>query len=170
MSRLSSLALNRAANHEVEIKQQLVAFWIRQAWFALPITSISRTIVVDQDVPVVTQGGAKIPVAAIEAKLFTSQQPLLAVSLIFGAANISSKRSLIIVKDSMKQQAVMVVDSQPVLQRISPSEFLPIAYSSRAELNTEFVNTEFISSIVPAKDHAPEMFVLNPDVIVGLTR
>jgi chemotaxis signal transduction protein len=163
MSKLSFLSAHRASNRQVEIKQQLVIFWLHQAWFALPITAMSRSIPIVEEVPVITEAGLELPVVDLKSRIFPNQSTPPLLSLIFNATNVSSRRSLLIVKSSHLQSAVIIADSQPILQRISES--VPLVKNLEVKLNTEL-----IESMILAKDNCPEIFVLNPDLIVELAQ
>jgi chemotaxis signal transduction protein len=168
----STLRDRRLENRQIEIKQQFVVFWIRQAWFALPIASMHRAIPIEVDVPVITQAGIEVPIMDIGEKIFPNQ-PLINTSLNLGTTEVSSQRSIILLENKLDRNKLtktesliaIVIDSQPVLLRISDSEFIPMIEDSKTQFNSEFVKF-----MTPAFDrdrvNRPAIFLLEPELLI----
>lgn len=175
----SSLRDRRLANRQIELKQQFVVFWVRQAWFAIPIISLRRSIAIEEDIPIITQAGIEVPIIDLGEKIFPNQ-PLINSSLNLGNTEVSSQRSLILLENKSGQNksdrtesfTAIVIDSQPVLQRISESEFMPAFASlitpSIQNSETQF-NTELVKSMTLPIDrdsvNRPAIFLLDPELI-----
>jgi hypothetical protein len=173
MSLTSSLRDRRLANRQIELKQQFVIFWIRHAWFAIPIASMHRAIPLETDIPIITQAGIEVPIVDIGEIIFANQQTILdnilkSKNLQFGSAEVSAQRSLILVQILIPSKSLVgiVIDSQPVLQRILDSEFIPLPDNYRTDFNSELINSMTPPSFEDAT--RPEIFLLNPDAIAHL--
>jgi hypothetical protein len=178
MSLTSSLRDRRLANRQIELKQQFVIFWIRQAWFAIPIAAMYRVIPLEADIPLITQAGIEVPIFDIGEVIFSNQQPILdnmpkSKNLQFGGVEVLAQRSLILVQrsgqvlDQVLERSKTLIgilsDSQPVLQRILDSEFMPLPNNYRADFNSELINS--MTPISWEDATRPEIFLLNPDSI-----
>lgn len=182
MALTSSIRDRRIANRQIELKQQFVIFWIRQAWFAISIASMHRAILLETDIPVITQAGIEVPIIDIGEVIFSNQQPRLdntlkSKNLQFGSVEVSAQRSLILVQvsgqvleqvldhllDRGKSLVGILIDSQPVLHRILDSEFIPLPNNYRTDFNSELINSMIPTSLEDA--NRPEIFLLNPDAI-----
>jgi hypothetical protein len=185
MALTSSLRDRRLANRQIELKQQFVVFWLRQAWFAIPINSMHRAISLETDIPVITQAGIEVPIIDIGAVIFSNHQPILSSNTLksknlqFGSVEVSAQRSLILVHVSGQVSAQVLdlnhlldrgkslvgisIDSQPVLQRMLDSEFVPLPNNYRTDFNSELIRVMSPASLEDA--NRPEIFLLNPDAI-----
>jgi len=178
MTSTSSLRDRRLANRQIELKQQFVVFWMRQAWFAIPIASMHRAIPIETDIPIITQAGIEVPIIDLGEIIFSEQQPILSntlesrlevASLQFGNAEVSAQKSLILVKALIQTKSIVgiLIDSQPVLQRILDSEFIPIPDNYRTDFDSQLLKSMIPSSSQNATQDTsrPEIFLLNPDLI-----
>lgn len=167
----SSLRDRRLTNRQIEPKQQYVIFWIRQAWFAIPIDVMYRAIPIEIDVPIITHGGIEIPIMDISDRLFPNHKLIPNRILKFGNTEVSTQRSLILVQSNFL--VGILIDSQPILHKMLASEFIPISENYERDYEIS-ANSELIKFMAPTAttDKAPidganhsEIFLLNIDFL-----
>ena len=159
MTEFSTLRSRRFAARQTEATQQIIAFCLAQTWFALPILAIQK---------VVPLGEIKSDPANKKAK-FTiyqdSQLPIIDVAesilgYLSSANNNSDEKSaqptgeryLIIFGEGDYASAYpsdrgsfgLPIDSQPILYRVSQSNFQPIPETYGAKKGIEAISSQVV--------------------------
>lgn len=151
MTEFSTLRSRRFAARQTEATQQVIAFCLAQTWFALPILAIQK---------VVPLGEIKSDPANKKAK-FTiyqdSQLPIIDVAesilgYLSSANNNSDEKSaqptgeryLIIFGEGDYGSFGLPIDSQPILYRVSQSNFQPIPETYGAKKGIEAISSQVV--------------------------
>ena len=165
---ISSLRSRRLAARQTEVTQQLIAFRLRQEWFALPIQAVQRVVPLDKvygdphgtGISVTTYQGNEILVIDVGQGIFkgvpeAASQPR--------GESPDKQRYLAIIQSSADNFVGLPIDSPPSLRRVPESAFkaLPERYLTKG-------NMQCVSSLVPSIDSQPPLFLLNCERLVEL--
>jgi chemotaxis signal transduction protein len=165
MAALSSLRSQRISNQRAEIEQQYVAFRLRLGWFILPVAAIFRVLPVEKQLPTITLSGAKVPLIDLGRSLFGKNTSQTAPVLLVGGSPVANKPSLLIVRsqvDTKEAYVGLLCNSQPALQRIAPSEIVPLPPTYAKQWKVDFVT----SMTLPIASR-PSLFAIDPDLFVS---
>jgi chemotaxis signal transduction protein len=146
----SSLRLRRLVDRQVEIKQQLITFHLREIPFLLPIQSVYRALTFTQwdSFTTLDYEGMSLPIIDVDRQIFghkSSHPPAAPIALI--------------VQNQNQQRCCLPIDSAPSLCRVPASNFvaLPKTYQVRC-----------VSDITSSTSDQPLMFRLNPEELLSL--
>ena len=174
MAIFSTLRSRRFAAVQTETTEQIITFCLRQEWFALPILAIQKVIPLGKvygdpqgtGVSITAYEEQEIIVIDVAQFIFQdlSSSDLMATEIDTVTAELSwldweQQRYLIIINlDETTQNLLgLPIDSQPVMRRVTKSNFkvLPQAYLNQGNINC--VSEE----IIELPEHPP-IFLLNP--------
>lgn len=163
MAIFSPLRYRRFAARQTEPTQQIIAFRLRQEWFALPLNVVRKVISMGN-----VYGDPKG--TGISLTVYQEQE-LLVVDVshrIFGETlqshhnsnNIIHQRFLLIVQTNAEDCIGLPIDSLPEIHRVPSSAFtsLPDAYLVQG-------NIQCISATSIQLTDRPPLFLLNPDAL-----
>ena len=186
MAILSPLRFRRLAAQQTEATQHLLAFRLRQEWFALPTksvlkvlplgkvygdpqsTGVSLTVYQDKELLVVDVG------RRIFRETLTSEIPGDDLSLRAGAFAQHARsakqsqlqrelqRFLLIVQSARGELVGLPIDSLPSLRRVPESAWAPLPQGYISEANIQCVS----SLMIQAHGDEPPIFLLDPDQLV----
>ena len=164
MPSISSLRSNRLSQLRPDAAKHYVAFRLRIAWFILPIASIYRLMPLEENIPELTALGKKVPLIDLGRVLFGQTQvnkddiPQLSV----GGAIVSSKPSIIIVRNQAEDLVGLLCNSQPAMQLVNSDEIvaLPRTYSQRWKI-------DFIPSMTLPLLDRPSLFLIDSDRLIN---
>jgi len=164
MPAISSLRSQRLSELRPNIGQQYVTFRLRIAWFILPIESIYRVIPLEKYIPKLTFLGKNVPIIDL-GKILFGQTKIPASSipqLTINGAIVSSKPSLIVVRNQNEDLVGILSNSQPALQRVSQDLIVPLpaTYSQRWKV-------DFINSMTLPSNALPSLFTINSDRLIS---
>jgi chemotaxis signal transduction protein len=163
MATLSSLRSRRFANRVAEATVQLIAFRLRQDWFALPIDAVQRVASV--------QSGDSIPNESGVMVNFVDQQGLTVIDVdrkIFVQAGLFPDRAtlstepqqdycFIILQPKEGETFGLSIDSRPQLRRIPQSLIIPLSSTHLA-----YKQLKSVDSIVNQTEDTQPLFLLDP--------
>lgn len=159
MAILSSGRARRS--RKTEVTEQLIAFRLRQEWFALPIASVHRVVTMGKVFGDPGQTGVgltqyqdqELLVIDVGRRIFSEAADLIAVE-----AKPSEQRCLMVVKNSEGELVGLPIDSQPEVRRAPKSQFMPLpsTYAARSKIRC------LSSTMVQTGDNTP-LFLLDPD-------
>ena len=170
MAIFSTLRSRRFAAVQTETTEQIITFCLRKEWFALPILAIQKVIPLGKvygdpqgtGVSITAYEEQEIIVIDVAKFIF---QDLSSSDLVDAAESDLSgleweqQRYLVIINLHRQTQDLLglPIDSQPVMRRVTKSNFktLPKAYLDRGNINC--VSEEIIE--LPEQ---PPIFLLNP--------
>jgi len=163
MPSITSLRSNRLAQLRPDTGKQYVTFRLRIAWFIVPIASIYRLMPIEENVPKFTDLGQNVPLIDLGRVLFGQTKikkndiPQLSV----GGAIVSSKPSLIIIRNQSENLVGLLCNSQPAMQLITGNEIvsLPQTYSQRWKV-------DFITSMTLPLSDRPSLFLIDSDRLI----
>lgn len=164
MPAISSLRSQRLSELRPNIGQQYVTFRLRIAWFILPIESIYRVIPLEKYIPKLTFLGKNVPIIDLgkilfgQTKIPANRIPQLTIN----GAIVSSKPSLIVVRNQNEDLVGILSNSQPALQRVSQDLIVPLpaTYNQRWKV-------DFISSMTLPSNDLPSLFTINSDRLIS---
>jgi len=163
MATLSSLRSRRFANRVAEATVQLIAFRLRQDWFALPLDAVQRVASV--------QSGDSIPNASGVMVNLVDQQGLTVIDVdrkIFVQAGLLPDRAtlstepqqdycFIILQPKEGETFGLSIDSRPQLRRIPQSLIIPLSSTHPA-----YKQLKSVDSIVNQTEDTQPLFLLDP--------
>jgi chemotaxis signal transduction protein len=169
MATLSSLRSRRFANRVAEATVQLIAFRLRQDWFALPIDAVQRVATVqsgDRSAP-----GVRISNESGVMVNFVDQQGLTVIDVdrrIFVQAGLLPDRAtlstepqqdycFIILQPKEGETFGLSIDSRPQLRRIPQSLITPLSSTHPA-----YKQLKSVDSIVNQTEDTQPLFLLDP--------
>jgi chemotaxis signal transduction protein len=165
MATLSSLRSRRFANRVAEVTVQLIAFRLRQDWFALPIDAVQRVASVQSSNRISNESGVMVNLV--------DQQALNVIDVdqrIFGQAELLTKRANLsaepqqdhcfLILQPQEQEGETFgfpIDSRPQLRRIPQSLIIPFpsAYPAYKQLKS-------VGFIVNQTEDTQPLFLLDP--------
>jgi chemotaxis signal transduction protein len=164
MPSITSLRSNRLAQLRPDTGKQYVTFRLRIAWFIVPIASIYRLMPIEEHIPKLTALGQNVPLIDLGRVLFGQTKvnkddiPQLSVS----GAIISSKPSLVIIRNQAEDLIGLLSNSQPAMQLIPDHEIvaLPKTYSQRWKV-------DFIPSMTLPLLDRPSLFLIDSDRLIN---
>jgi chemotaxis signal transduction protein len=163
MATLSSLRSRRFANRVVEATVQLIAFRLRQDWFALPLDAVQRVASVQSGDSISNESGVMVNKV--------DQQGLTVIDVdrrIFVQAGLSLNRAtlstepqqdycFIILQPKEGETFGLSIDSRPQLRRISQSLIIPLSST-----HPVYKQLKSVDSIVNQTDDTQPLFLLDP--------
>ncbi|MGK7875484.1 MAG: chemotaxis protein CheW [Xenococcaceae cyanobacterium] len=184
MAIVSPLRSRRFADRQTEATQQLVAFRLRQEWFALPIHTVQKVVPLGKvygdpqgtGVSLTTYQGKELLVVDVGYRIFgEAPSPDLSFTDTFAPSqvaetlieddseplyqyDITEERYLLIVESASGELVGLPIDSPPTIRRVPESAFTPLPEAYVAEGNIQCIS----STMVQVTD-APPLFLLNPD-------
>jgi len=164
MPSITSLRSNRLSQLRPNNGKQYVAFRLRIAWFILPIASIYRLMPLEEKIPKLTALGQNVPLIDLGRVLFGQTKvnkddiPKLSV----GGAIVSSKPSLVIIRNQAEDLVGLLINSQPVMQLLTEDEIvaLPQTYSQRWKV-------DFIPSMTLPSSDRPSLFLIDSNRLIN---
>ena len=158
---------------QAEATQQLIAFRLRQEWFALPINAVQKVVPMGNVYGVGSTGVSltlyqdkELLVVDVGDRIF-SEAPNqgLSVSASISKATQHQKdfivQYLLIVKNSQGELVGLSIDSPPKLLRVPESAFAPLSSAYISEANIQCVSSLMIQTL-----DEPPLFLLNPDQVL----
>jgi chemotaxis signal transduction protein len=163
MATLSSLRSRRFANRVAEATVQLIAFRLRQDWFALPIDAVQRVASVQSDDSISNESGVMVN--------FVDQQGLTVIDvdrrifvqagLLLNRATLSSEpqqdQCFIILQPKEGETFGLSIDSRPQLRRIPQSLIIPLSST-----HTAYKQLKSVDFIVNQTEDTQPLFLLDP--------
>ncbi len=182
---LSSLKYQQFKTRVAQKTRQVIAFQIRQEWFALPIGAVHKVVPMSNTygdplgsgMSIMVYQGQELGVLDVERKIFGKSLPqetlLLAPSLTVDtdtnfslpsqteAPKIQTPEYLIILQNTQGNIVGLPIDSSPLVRRFPDSSFAPLPNGFVSQTNIKCVHLLIIRA-----DYQPPLFVLNPDQLV----
>jgi len=163
MATLSSLRSRRFANRVAEATVQLIAFRLRQDWFALPIDAVQRVASVQSGDSISNESGVMVN--------FIDRQGLTVIDVdrrIFVQAGLSLNRAtlsaetqqdpcFIILQPKAGETFGLDIDSRPQLRRIRQSLIMPLSFTHPA-----YKQLKSVDFIVNQTEDTQPLFLLDP--------
>ncbi len=158
---LSTLRSRRFEARETDNTQQMIAFMLARDWFALPILEIQKVIPLgtisgdpsDRGIGITTYEKREVLIIDVAKKIFNQSSTSIQESSL---SDNQPQRYLVLLKDEADNIIGLPIDSQPVLYRVSQSDFKPLPEAYLASGNIQCIS----SQIIDLKDHPP-IFLLN---------
>lgn len=183
MAIFSPLRSRRLSLRPTETTQQLIAFRLRQEWFALPIETVLKVVPMGSvygdpkgtGISLTIYQGCELLVVDVAHRIFGE-----APSLDFAIRNmlsptqqeeysqryepvvVAEQRYLLIVQRSDADLFGLPIDSAPVMRRVSESSFNSLPATFVAQGNIQCVS----SLMIPATDEQPPLFLLDANQLV----
>lgn len=173
MAIFSTLRSQRFAAVQTEITEQIITFCLRQEWFALPILEVQKVIPLGKvygdpqgtGISITAYENQEILVIDVAQFIFQdlSSSDLVSTEIDATTADVSwldweQQRYLVIINFNKTTQNLLglPIDSQPVMRRVTKSNFktLPEAYLNQGNINC--VSEE----IIELPEHPP-IFLLS---------
>lgn len=170
MAIFSSVRSQRGANRNTEATEQLIAFQLREEWFALPVAAVQKVIPLGTmhgdpnhtGIGLTLHQGQEITVVDVGHRIFneaaSASEALEAPSALETDDVKASQRCLVLVKTEEGGVVGMPIDSQPTIRRAGKSQFapLPSSYLSRG-------NIHCVSSMIVDDGGVEPLFLLDPE-------
>lgn len=171
---ISSLRSRRLAARQTETTHQLIAFRLRQEWFALPIQAVQRVIPLDKvygdpngtGISVTTYQGNEILAIDVGQYIFKGVPEAATIaSFESDGENPSHQPYLAIIQSNADHLVGLPIDSPPSLRRVPESAFkpLPERYLAKGDI-------QCVSSLVKSVDSQPPLFLLDCERLIELLR
>ncbi|KAI9131079.1 chemotaxis protein CheW [Acaryochloris sp. CCMEE 5410] len=177
MAIFSSVRSQRGANRNTEATEQLIAFRLREEWFALPVSAVQKVIPLGTlhgdpnhtGIGLTLHQGQEITVVDVghrifnEAALSSAAKALEAPSPLEADNAQVSQRCLVIVKTGEEGVVGVPIDSQPTIRRAGKSQFapLPSSYLSRG-------NIHCVSSMIVDDGGVEPLFLIDPEQLASV--
>ncbi len=184
---LSSLKSQQYKTRVAQKTRQVIAFQIREEWFALPIGAVHKVVPMSNTygdplgsgMSIMVFQGQELGVLDVERKIFGKPLPqenlLLAPSLTADTdtdtsfsllpqtetPKIQTPEYLIILQNTQGNIVGLPIDSSPLVRRFPDSSFAPLPNGFVSQTNIQCVHLLIIRA-----DYQPPLFVLNPDQLV----
>ncbi|AFZ37891.1 CheW domain protein [Stanieria cyanosphaera PCC 7437] len=173
MAIFSTLRSRRFANKQQEVTQQMITFRLRREWFALPILTIQKVVLLgevygdphktgisitkyeDKEILVIDVG-QRIFNNAPELELF-SEKTESELSL----SDLQQRRYLIILYSQKQDLIGLPIDSQPIMRYVTQSAFKALPENYLIQGNIQGVS----SQIIDLPDHPP-IFILETSQLI----
>ncbi|MBR8826644.1 MAG: chemotaxis protein CheW [Gomphosphaeria aponina SAG 52.96 = DSM 107014] len=158
MAIFSPLRSRRLASRQTEATKQLIAFRLRQEWFALPIEVVEKVVPLgnvygdpkQKGVGLTLYQGKEILVVDVGKRIFkeSSSQIKLAQEI--------ETRFLVLVRINDAELVGLPIDSSPSIRRVPESSLtdLPAGYVKTG-------NIQCVSSVIIEVDNEEPLFLLN---------
>lgn len=172
MAIFSSVRSQRGANRNTEATEQLIAFQLREEWFALPVTAVQKVIPLGTmhgdpnhtGIGLTFHQGQEITVVDVGHRIFneatssSSEDASKASSPSETDASRASQRCLVLIKTGEGSVVGMPIDSQPTIRRAGKSQFapLPSSYLDRG-------NIHCVSSMIVDDGGVEPLFLIDPE-------
>ncbi|WP_013321247.1 chemotaxis protein CheW [Gloeothece verrucosa] len=165
MALFTSIYPRRKALYQAEAKKTFISFRLRNCWFALPITSVQKVIVlenIDGDPKGTGLGltryqNQEILVIDVGYKIFGEAQQNLEKIADFAE---EEQRYLAILSNPTVNIWGLPIDSPPTIQRVSESAFTDIPDAYLAMGNLQCISSKMIQ--IP---DAPAIFLLETELL-----
>jgi chemotaxis signal transduction protein len=163
MATLSSLRSRRFANRVAEATVQLIAFRLRQDWFALPIDAVQRVASVQSGDSISNESGVMVnkidqqglTVIDVDRRIFVQ------AGLLPDRATLSTEPQqdpcFIILQPKEGETFGLSIDSRPQLRRIPQSLIIPLSSTHPA-----YKQLKSVDSIVNQTEDTQPLFLLDP--------
>lgn len=159
MAIFSPLRSRRFAKRQSEVTLHLIAFTLRQEWFALPIASVVKVVPLGnvygdpqhQGIAVTVYQGVELLVLDVGHRIFQDSPSL---DLATGA------HYLLIVQNAATEMVGIPLESPPTLRRLPESAFKPLPDSY-----INYGNIKCVSELVVEESDQPALFLLNPELL-----
>lgn len=167
----STLRSRRSARRNNKTEQPIIAFQLDREWFALPILAIQKVVPVSQINCITRESqnnlyqykNQELLIINIEQHIFNNSSPSKS-SLTTDSSLLESPEStspdsfsyVAILQQETEILAGLPLNSQPVIYKISPTDF-------QAIISTEIggYDGQYIESKVTNIDEIPRLFILN---------
>ncbi|MDY6937676.1 MAG: chemotaxis protein CheW [Cyanobacteriota bacterium] len=171
----SSLQSRRTKNRASRATEQLIAFSLREEWFALPIWVARKVILlgkvygsaIETGTGLTLDGDLEVPVLDLEHRLFgpvtgeqTDRTPQTNATP-ESEEDEKVQHYLLIVQNSDGEDIGLPLPSQPVLRRFRETDFKPIPSAYRVQGHLRCA----IALVVPSADEPP-LFLLDLERLV----
>jgi len=174
MAIFSPLRSRRLANRKTEVTKQLIAFRLRNEWFALPIEAIEKVVTLgevygdpnQEGIGLTLYKGQDLLVVDVGKRIFKDKSS--SIELI---KKTETERFLVIVRINDEELVGLPIDSAPSIKRIPESSIKELPEGYRKNGNIQCVS----SLIVEVENEAP-LFLLNhqqlhnPEYIVPILK
>lgn len=162
-----AFSTGRRSRHRAKPKLSLIAFSLRQEWFALPTQSVYRVVPLgalyganpSTGVSLTRYQEHDIPVIDIERRVFTTPAPRhLATPMLPGSTPSPNptQRYLLLLEPSPGDPVGIALTAPPTLHRVDETAFAPLPPTYQVGGNLRFV-----SALVSPDKERPSMFLLN---------
>jgi chemotaxis signal transduction protein len=162
MATLSSLRSRRFANRVAEATVQLIAFRLRQDWFALPMEAVQRVASAQPGDSISSESGVTANLVDLQGlNIIDVNQRIFAADISPDRADLLSElqqdHCFIILRPQAGETFGLPIDSRPQLRRIPQSLIIP--FSSTHPAHKKLKSVDFI---VNQTEDAEPLFLLNP--------
>lgn len=162
---IQSLLSQRSRARHAEATRQVIAFRLRQEWFALPIETVQKVVPLGKiygdpqqtGISLTIYQGQELLVVDVGRRIF-SETPHSAHTLGLNASQHPAQSYLLVVQIPSGSLIGLPIDSQPALQRVPKSAFtpLPVYYLSAANLRC-------VTALMIQTPDQPPLFLLDPE-------
>lgn len=159
MAIFSPLRSRRLANRKTEATKQLIAFRLRNEWFALPIESIEKVVPLgkvygdpkQEGVGLTLYKDQELLVVDVGKRIFQDKSSTIELT-----KKTDRQRFLVVVRINDEELVGLPIDSSPSIKRIPESSFkeLPAAYLKNG-------NIQCVSSMIVTVENEEPLFLLN---------
>lgn len=165
MPRPSSSKLRHSVAHHAEATHQLLVFFLRKDWFALPLHVVQKVVQIEKVYGTVSTSKVglalyqdqEIPVIDIEQRVYREPKSNFSEHDRHSAQTFfQAPQFLAIVLNHQGEMVGLPMEAPPTLRRIGESAFAPLPATYLSEGNLRCVG----AIAVPAEDAAP-IFLLN---------
>ena len=165
MTLISSFRSRRLTKYKPKSTQKLIAFRLRQEWFALPIQALVKVIILDKiygdpqqtGLSLTTYQNQEILVVDVGYHIFSEPQRQELMQL----NQTTEPQYLAIVQNSQQEIVGLPIDSPPVIHQVSESAFKPLPQTYLA-----LGKIKAISSKMVEIENKPSLFLLDPEKLL----
>lgn len=158
MTIFSTLRSRRFANKRQEITQQMITFRLRREWFALPILTIHKVVLLgelygdphNKGISITKYEGREILVIDVSQIIFNNAPELEIVSE-KTEADLDQRRYLIILHSQEQDLIGLPIDSQPLMRYVTQSSFKALPENYVVQGNIQCIS----SQIIDLPEHPP---------------
>lgn len=174
----SSLRYRNTAQASLEASEQLITFCLQSEWFALPINTIEKVIILpsihgdpnNTGISITNYEGRELLVLDVSLRLFGKSTTSVRQENNLKTHSFKNQRYLIIVKTKTEELVGIPINSSPVIRRVPKSAFIPLPDIYLKQGNIQCLS----STMLQLADEAPIFIIeaeqlLRPEAILAQT-
>ena len=167
MAIFSPLRSRRFAARQTEATQQLIAFRLRQEWFALPVHAVQKVAQMGKvygdpqgtGISLTKYQNKELLVVDVGHRIFAeAPNPDLASEVVKNSSDLTQQRFLLIVQSDAGEVVGLPIDSQPAIRRVPGSAFTPLPEAYMVQGNIRCISSKMIQLT-----NQPPLFLLDPN-------
>jgi purine-binding chemotaxis protein CheW len=157
MTIFSTLRSRRFANKQQETTEQMITFRLRREWFAVPILTIHKVVILGEvygdphktGISITKYEGKEILVVDVGQRIFNNCQPGEIIEEKTESETSSlllsrQQRYLIILHSQEHDLIGLPIDSEPVMRYVAQSAFKPLPENYLVQGNIQCVSSQII--------------------------